>query len=310
MDRARLDGLRKAAGWLAVGLSTLLLSMWAFWGAAEAFHEGWFSRSVWENLALTLVQYLSPWLLCTVPVVLALRWPRVGMVLFLLLAAGAFLLFRHGAGVTMIAIPLVCLGALFRWGIAEPRRWAYRTVFVIPLLTALATGVVPGYRAMTRLDDGNYGARLVEGNGVRLVWAPEGPGWGEHYTPWEEAMRRCAHLTADGSAIRVERVGVWRLPTVEEAVGSMVRHGKNAGGTWDARTRKPSYRTQPEKESPLWRRYSQVIYWWTATEDGPEKAQRIAFNGYVLSIRKRGWGDYLAYRCVCEPERFAGTAKP
>jgi hypothetical protein len=99
-----------------------------------------------------------------------------------------------------------------------------------------------------------------------------------------------------------EVVGVWRLPTVDEAVHSMMRRGRNAGGRWDPQRREASYRIQPEKESPLWRRYSPVIYWWTATEDGPKDAFRIAYNGYVLSVDKRGWGDYWSYRCVCSPE--------
>jgi hypothetical protein len=303
-DRARLW-----LGWLAIALSVLIMSFWAFWGAAEAFHEGWYYRSLWMNFRLTLVQYLAPSLVLLLPVAVAVRWPRLALPMFLALAAGAALFFRKGAGVVLIALPLAILGALFYFGRPEPRRWAWRVLLLLPGLTAVCTGVVPGYRAMTRRDDGNYGARLVEGNGVRLVWAPAGPGWGEHYASWKEAVQTCEHLTEDGRALSDTTVGVWRLPTVEEAVRSMVRRGRNAGGTWDAERRKAEYRVWPDKESPLWRRYSQVIYWWTATEDGPDSAFRIAYNGYVASFGKRGWGDYWAFRCVCSPERFAAEAK-
>ncbi len=296
------------AGWTAVGLSTVATCFWAFWGAAEAFHEGWYDRSLWLNLGLTFVQYLSPWLVLLLPVAVALRWPRTALALFLTIAVAVGLFFGEGPGVTLLAVPLGLLGALFQFGRPEPRRWAWRAVLILPALTALVTGAVPGYRAMTRLDDGYYGARLVEGNGVRLVWAPEGPGWAERHASWDECGRRCAHLTADGRALSPTPVGIWRLPTVDEAVRSMVRHGRHAGGTWDSVRRKAAYRVWPEKESPLWRRYSPVIYWWTGTEDGPDRAYRRAFNGYVNSTIKRGWGA-LSCRCVCPPEKFSGLPR-
>jgi len=36
---------RRVVGWTAVGISTLFSTLWAFWGAIEAFHEGWYERS-------------------------------------------------------------------------------------------------------------------------------------------------------------------------------------------------------------------------------------------------------------------------
>jgi hypothetical protein len=88
----------------------------------------------------------------------------------------AALYFRKG--VVLIALPLTALGVLFYLGRLEPRRWAWRVVLIAPLVTALATGIVPGYRAMTRWYDGHHGARLVEGNGVRLIWTPGRSGVG------------------------------------------------------------------------------------------------------------------------------------
>lgn len=52
--------------------------MWAFWGSIEAFHEGWYHHSFWQNLALTSGQYLMPMLLFLVPGLICLRFPRTG----------------------------------------------------------------------------------------------------------------------------------------------------------------------------------------------------------------------------------------
>ncbi len=49
--------------------------------------------------------------------------------------------------------------------------------------------------------------------------------------PWEEAVRRCRHLTEEGTALADTPQDVWRLPIVEEAVRSMHRHGNNSGGS-------------------------------------------------------------------------------
>ena len=282
------DRVRVWLGWIAVAISVLTMSFWAFWGAAEAFHEGWYSRSLWTNVGVTFFQYLAPSLVLLLPVLVALRWPGAALPLFLTLAITVPLYFRNGAGVVLIALPLTILGALFCFGRPEPKRWAWRATLLLPGLTAVCTGIVPGCRAITRWDDGNYRARLVEGNGVRLVWAPEGPGWGERHASWDEAVKACEHLTADGLALSPTVINIWRLPTIEEAVRSMVRRGRNAHGTWDRENRKAEYSVLPEKESPLWRRYSRVIYWWTASEDGPDRRFRIAYNGYVGSFGKRG----------------------
>ena len=47
-------------GWTAVCLSTITLVFWSYWGSIEAFYEGWYYRSFWMNLGLTVVQYLLP----------------------------------------------------------------------------------------------------------------------------------------------------------------------------------------------------------------------------------------------------------
>jgi hypothetical protein len=51
---------RVVVGWSAVALNLLVSCFWAFWGAIENFHEGWYSPSLLANLGLMLAQYLSP----------------------------------------------------------------------------------------------------------------------------------------------------------------------------------------------------------------------------------------------------------
>ena len=64
-------------GWLAVGIATIVSSLWAFWGVFEAFHEGWYFPSLASNVLLT-VKYLTLMLTSIALSVIALRWPRAG----------------------------------------------------------------------------------------------------------------------------------------------------------------------------------------------------------------------------------------
>ncbi len=290
-------------GWAAVSISTAFACFWAFWGSIENFHEGWYFTNIWRNIGLMLVQYLSPMLIVMLISVLALRWPRLAIPLLTAGAIGAARFFRGShAAVVLIVIPLVVLGVLYQFGCPEPRRWAWRCLVGLPLITAVACGAYPGWRAIHRWDDGNYGMRLIEGNGVTLIWAPEGPGWpARGGASWQEAMRNCANLSADGRSLAAAPQNVWRLPTVDEAVRSLVYRGANAGGTWDPLLRRAQYRVVPDKDSPLWKFHSNVIYWWTGTEPGGDQAYYITNNGYVLSVPKRIHPGYLAFRCVSEP---------
>jgi formylglycine-generating enzyme required for sulfatase activity len=152
-----------------------------------------------------------------------------------------------------------------------------------------------------RIDDGNLQARLVHGNEVNLIWAPDGPGWPRSGVNWEEAQQVCQYLGEDGLTRAPMPQHIWRLPTVDEAVRSMVRHGQNSGGVWDTETAKATYITTPDKESPLWNVYSQVIYWWTATEVDEERAYIIVYDGKVWPRAKQFGLAYLGFRCVKQP---------
>jgi hypothetical protein len=289
------------AGWCAVGLSTVLCCFWAFWGILENFHEGWFARSLWQNLALMLAQYLMPMLLFLAAALIAIRWPRVGGGLHIVCAVALAWFFRRGSPLVIypfIVGPLVLMGLLYMFGSPQPQRRAVALVVGLPLVTLLVCGAEPAYRVAGRLDDGDRSARQVVGNGVDLIWAPEGPGWPRKGVTWWEAVRRCRYLSEDGRSLAATPQNVWRLPTVEEAVRSMQRHGQSCGGVWDPTRRQTVYRREPDKESPLWDVYSPVIYWWTATEVNEHDAYIIVFDGKVWPRPKRANWGYLAFRAV------------
>jgi hypothetical protein len=186
-----------------------------------------------------------------------------------------------------------------RWfGRPQPRKMAVSLAVGLPVLTLIVAGITPAYRVSQRVNDGNLQARLVHGNGVSLIWAPDGPGWPREGGDWFEARHACQHLSVDGLSLAASPKDIWRLPTVDEAVRSMARHGQNSGGVWDAEVAEATYETPPDKESPLWNVYSQVIYWWTETEVEEKQAFIIVYDGKVWPRSKDFGPDYLGFRCV------------
>ena len=291
---------RNVFAWIAVSISCVLLLVWSVWGSIEAFYEGWYYRSFWMNIRLTLIQYLLPVFILIVPAVAGILRPRIGAMLHVLLAFAVALKFNTHAGRVLIALPLTVLAALYWFGRMHSKRWAVYAVCGLPIVTMIIFGATPAYRVFQRIDDGYRGARVVEGQGIRLRWAPAGPGWPEHGTDWYQAQHTCAYLSANGSAAGDTPQNIWRLPTADELVRSLSLHGKNAGGVWNGRGI-ASYRITPDKESPLWDRYSQVIYWWTATEVNQRQAWRFSYNGRAMATTKSMRPDYYGFRCVTEP---------
>jgi hypothetical protein len=294
---------RQIVGWIAVGLSTAITCFWALWGISETFHEGWYYESLLSNLGLTFVQYLSPMLIFLGVTLISIFWPRLGgglHAILALLAAWFFGAFTDTV-IFFLILPFVGIGALYWFGRPRPRKVAVWLVIGLPILTLTIFGIEPVLRVSQRMDDGNLEARLVPGNGVNLIWAPDGPGWPREGADWHRAQQVCQHLDQDGLTLAPEPQHIWRLPTAKEAVRSMARHGQNSGGVWDADTAKATYKTRPDKESPLWNIHSQVIYWWTATEVDEERAYIIVYDGKVWPRAKRLSPDYMGFRCVKQP---------
>jgi hypothetical protein len=302
-DTMKQFSRRQKVGWIGVGLSTAITCFWAFWGIIENFHEGWYYDSWLSNVGLMLVQYLSPMLIFMAVTLISISWPRFGgglHVIIALLAVWFFQAFSNSATFLLI-LPLFGMGALYWFGRPQPRKIAFSLAIGLPILTLILAGIGPIRRVSQRLDDGNLQARLVHGNGVDLIWAPEGPGWPLTGSDWYEAQRVCQHLERDGLSLAPAPLYIWRLPTADEAVRSMARHGQNSGGEWDAALAEAAYQTTPDKESPLWDVHSQLIYWWTATEAAEENAYIIVYDGRVWPRAKQLSQAYLGFRCVRQP---------
>jgi len=294
---------RQIAGWLALGVSTLVTCIWAFWGIVENFHEGWYFESLPSNLGLMFVQYLSPMLIFMGVTLVSIFWHRFGgglHIAFALLAIWFFQAFSNAA-MFLIILPLTGLGLLYWIGRLESRKLAVSVAVTFPLLTLAVAGIGPAIRVSQRLDDGDLQARTVHGNGVDLIWTPDGPGWPREGVDWYEANRACQYLNEDGTLLASTPQHIWRLPTVEEAVRSMARHGKNSDGVWDAEALESIYERTPDKESPLWNIHSQIIYWWTATEVDEDHTYMIVYDGKVWPRSKDFGPAYLGFRCVKLP---------
>lgn len=298
--RAIKNNKRNVIGWIAVGLSTAITCGWAFWGIIENFHEGWYYESLLSNVGMMFIQYLSPMLIFGVVTLISIYWPRLGgglHVIFALLAIWFFQAFSNAA-TFLIILPLIGLGALYWFGRPRPHKVAVSIAIGLPVLTLVISGFAPTLRVSQRIDDGNLDARLVSGNGVELTWAPDGPGWPREGRNWHDALQVCQHLSVDGLTTDPTLQNIWRLPSVDETVRSMARHGQNSGGIWDAVTSEATYVVTPDKESPLWTVNSQVIYWWTATEIDEEHANIIVYDGKVWPRSKQFGPAYLGFRCV------------
>ena len=297
---------QRVLGWCAVGLSTLTACFWAFWGIIENFHEGWWQPSIWMRLASLLCMYLLFADLFIGAGLIAVYWPRIGGGLHITAGLWALWFFRAASPTLVFPFmvgPLVGIGIAYWLGRPCPRRLAVAILCGLPLLTILVFGVEPAWRIAHRLDDSALGARRLSGNGVDLVWAPQGPGWPPNGVSWDEAVRRCQYLTEDGLSLANEPQNIWRLPTIEEAVRSMHRYGRNCEGQWDPTRQRASYRTTPDKESPLWDVHTQVVYWWTATELNERQALIIVYDGKAWPRHKNFRPGYLGFRAVKDPNR-------
>jgi len=345
-------------GHIGTALCVLITSWWTLWGVEEMFFEGWYEPFEW-------LYFLLPGAVCLALTLLALTWPRFAG--WLLMAVGgafnALWLWRYQVtqgfrltaqeALTILGVSglLVVVGALFLVEgrrrrsieiVRRPdgwRRWLpYLVVVGIPVLLGAATAVGPAIRVSGRVDDGDCSARLIEGNGVALIWAPSGPGWqstvgapswnqialygvspvgfeGKRHGRGDECDKGrdlgcataedmqdtgiCRYLSADGTRLTVEPEGRWRLPTTSELVRSLVRHGVNAGCQWDGDLGRQPCAVRPDKGTPLWDPTKPVVGYWSADEVDGYRAYLVSYDGRVVWIRKSR-GENFGYRCVRE----------
>jgi hypothetical protein len=303
-------------GWSAVLLATSAATFWSFWGAIEAFHEGWWKPLLWMRL-LQLLAYLAPAAVLAGLTACSIRWPRLGAALFAMtgFVISALIVidqatFSIDILLCITALPMT-LGLMFLYGRTEPRSVALAVALGLPALMLLACGVEPAWRVSQRFDDGDRGSRLIAGQGVTLLWAPDGPGWSRMgNVPWQEAVQRASHLTADGASLADSPQNIWRLPTRAEVVHSLTRGNVNAGGTWDAAGERAAYVRKPDKESPLWDIYAPLIYLWTSEEADQRRAWVVVYHGGVFPKDKRMGSSSLGFRAVRNPPSEPGSAGP
>ncbi len=340
--------IARLPGGIASVLMIFFATFWTYWGIGEMYHEGWWGA--WYNR----LPYLVPVAVTLIPTLVSFRWSIVGG--SLIIAIGIFALFFFGNDVAIIGLAIALVGAGFvvdgiirrRVGLEdeEPppswwrRCWRHLLVIGAPALVIIGVSAYSLPVVLTRIDDGDRSARLIEGSGVSLIWAPEGPGWNWKqpwggYPSWQslalygvppvglddkpgygrqgdeivfasgEDMARtnlCLYLSADGTTLLDEPQNIWRMPTTGEMVRSLVRHGESAGCTWQG-----EYREQvtcdvlSDKESPLWSTDQPVIYYWTADSYDERQGAFVSYNGWVNATYKLGGNPRHGYRCVREP---------
>jgi len=354
MKRAK-TWLPRLPEWIASILMIVFTTIWTYWGTAELYHEGWWGA--WYNR----LPYLAPIAATLLPSLAAFRWPLVGGIV--IVAVGVFVFFFFGFDVSFIGGAIALVGVLFvvdglvkrRAARTEPiepprttaaawwrRNGRYALLLGAPALVLIGVSIAMLPTVLTRVDDGDRSARLIEGNGVALVWAPEGPGWnwkqpwggypswqdialygippagmedkagyghqpdGEIVFATQEEMAQtnlCRYLSADGTTLLDQPQDVWRMPTTDEIVRSLGRHGENAGCAWQGEHRvQVQCDVRPDKESPLWSTDVPVIYYWTAESYSERQGHFVAFNGTVSAAYKLGGNPRHGYRCVREPQ--------
>ena len=339
---------QKLPGYIAISLLIALTTFWTYWGVGEAYYEGWWGA--WYNPLI----YLLPAGLLLALTLAGIRWPRKGG--WTIVVAGGCIFagwliiseisvlnlikaFLLGGLAALVGVLFILEGRrrqrLYSEGWKAPKKWFYRNIrYVIaiglPLLVVVGFSVYWLPIVLGRVDDGNRGARLIEGNGVALVWAPAGPGWYEQPYSWNQiafygvapigfgkkpgyedrdatiedmnTTGLCVYLSEDGLTVMDEPQHIWRMPTVDEIVRSLVRHGDNAGCTWDGESTQASCEVRPDKETPLWEPDQPPIYLWALDEYNEHEAFYISFDGNGINHQPKSWGNQrCGYRFVREP---------
>lgn len=359
--------LHKLPGIFATGILTLLTVLWVFWGVGEMYYEGWWGA--WTNR----LPYLVPGAAFLIFTGLGLSRPRLGgwMMIGVGVSGFAWWMARQGFESRQLLIGFMLggfaslIGVLFLFEDRYQRRryatgwkpsanWLVRNSnYLVGFVPALAAfiGVCVHFLPLIldRYDDHIRGSRLIEGNGVTLIWAQAGPGWsegigssqkagyllpnanlswdkiafygvppigygdkpnanGKHPTASDMQLTGlCRFLSADGSALMTEPQDIWRMPTTDEIVRSLVRRGKNAGCSWDGLSDHADCRVQPNKDSPLWNPDTSPIYYWSADEHDSTSAWYVPYTGGgsyggAIDYQPKDWGNSRhGFRCVREP---------
>jgi hypothetical protein len=117
----------------------------------------------------------------------------------------------------------------------------------------------------------------------------------------------CRYLSEDGLSLIAKPQNIWRLPTTDELVRSLVRGGENAGCVWDSRSDHADCRVQPNKDALLWDPDASPIYYYSSEEYDPDSTWYVPYTGGGLyggvigAQSKNGGNSRHGFRCVREP---------
>jgi len=344
--------MRKIPGWIGTALITFLNAIWLYWGLGEVFYEGWgvpdtpwflFLSIAAAAMLFTVIAIYLPYIgggiLVTAGLAFAIWWlvPSITHGLYRLSTVMGRLILS--AGFTCVGVLFILDGRFNSKTKRKHQSWIIRNLRLviaigIPLLVGLVVAGVNLPTVLTRINDGDSSARLIEGNGVALVWAPDGPGWNWKqdfggYPSWdslasygisplgldsskfetshatESDMARiglCAFLDESGTKLMNEPPHIWRMPTVDEIARSLTLHNENAGCAWDGSVGRLICSLNPDKETPLWAPDEPPVYYWTADAANSEEAYYVSYTAYV-AFQPKDWGNPRhGYRCVKDPD--------
>jgi len=343
--------IKKVPGWFGIGLITSLNAIWLYWGLGEAFYEGWGVPDTPWYLFLSIgiaamlfsvvairFPYVGGGILIAVGLAFAIWWliPTISSGFYSLDVAFERL-FLSG-GFALVGILFILDGRYNPRTKDVDKTWILRNLRMviaigIPFLVGL---IVAGWNlpiVLSRLDDGDRSARLIEGNQAMLIWAPMGPGWNWKqdfggYPSWNslalygvepiglgvnkaslhpasnedmEETGLCVYLDESGKFLLRSPQHIWRMPTVDEIARSLSQDDENAGCYWDGESGKLECLITPDKETPLWAPDLPPVYYWAADSFNEDEAYYVSYTGWVQSQPKRWGNPRHGYRCVKAP---------
>jgi hypothetical protein len=240
--------------------------------------EGWKPPKNWVHRSLRYILAIGSPLL--VAVALSIYWLPVVLTRMDDGDRGPRLI--EGHGVTLI------------WAPAGPGWWG---------------GIGPSKEAGTLLPGANLSWNDIALYGVPPAGFGDKPGYEDRIGTEADmqATGLCRYLSEDGLTLMTEPQDIWRMPTTNEIVRSLVRDGGNAGCTWDGESTSATCRIMPDKETPLWVPSWSPIYYYSAEEYDQEKAWYVPYtgghwSGGMISGQRKSWGNPRhGHRCVREP---------
>lgn len=172
-----------------------------------------------------------------------------------------------------------------------------------------SAGVGPSQQAGELLPDANLSWNEIAFYGLPPVGFGDKPGFGDRdaTTLDMQTTGLCRYLSADGRTLRTAPQDIWRMPTVDEIVRSLVRAGENAGCSWDGHSSSADCDRQPNKDTPLWDPDASPIYYYSGEEYDESSAWYVPYTGggmyggVIGAQSKSGGNSRHGFRCVREP---------